>query len=348
MSSSSESSSNIPPTNQQKIEIIRKSIELFQHDKILDAYDLLKKQYSITENSISSLLESRESSSDIDEQEEQNETLSKEEAELVKLIYKDGALAKMLLSEFSSSAGWNTCVDKDDCKTFYKQTCKIDGGKGGSEAEPSLHAIKIEGIIETPVFNLMSILYEVDLYKNWVPQLGECGVIKYLGGNGTSRFRFLSYFSFNLPWPMSSRDSLTYAFVVDRSDYEQDPSILVVIRGADTHKDSSLADLISKHDNQTHVRVGIEYAGFLIKMLSEDTCHVSLIANVDPKLSYIPIWFQNWLTNNLSYLMISKLRQAAEKVPNSEYSVRIKNNDQVYGEITRRLSKFLVTHNLKK
>lgn len=169
MSSSNSESSSSTSTTHQKVEIVRKAIELFQHDKILDAYDLLKHS-SITENSIPSLLMMHQELSSSSDDDQNGLLLSKEEEQLVKLIYKDGALAKMLLYEFSSGDGWNTCVDKDDCKTFYKQTCKIDGGKGGSESEPSLHAIKIEGIIETPVFNLMSILYEVDLLKEADPQ----------------------------------------------------------------------------------------------------------------------------------------------------------------------------------
>lgn len=291
----------------------------------------------------------------------------------MQLIYRDGALAKMLLHEFNSSDGWNLCVDKDRAKTYYKRSGQVSqkyfgtsgtnsGHVDGATDDAPLHVIKIEGEIDAPIFNLLSILYEIDLYKEWVPQLDNCGVIKYLGDSHDeanmklSRFRFLSYFSFSLPWPLSSRDSITYAFVVDRSDYEADPSILVVIRGAT--KDHDNAEIISKYDNSEHVRVDIDYSGFLIRMTSEHSCHISLIAVSKKRylnsISYYLIlsvergsqsFFCSILVTKLvddKYeLFISKLRQAAAKVPNSVYSERIKNNDQIYGEITRKLSKFI-------
>lgn len=310
-------------------EIISRALSLFAKDRVLEAYDLLVERFG---------------------DDFRNVVSDPSEEEIIGIIYKDGALARMLLREFKSTEGWKACVDKDRTKTFYKKSQAItmkdhaNATTAVHDEGAPLHVIKIEGHIDSPVFNLMSILYEVDLYGVWVPQLKQCGVVKYLGGShdrGLSKFRFLSYFSFNLPWPLSSRDCLTYAFVADMSDDREDPSILVVIRGADKNHDSSESDTITKYDNSEFVRVGIEYSGFLIRMTSENTCHLSLIASVDPKVAYVPYWFQNWLTTNMSFLMMTKLRSACDMVPNSEYSERIKNNKDVYDEITKRLCQFL-------
>ncbi|KAG2370642.1 hypothetical protein C9374_014726 [Naegleria lovaniensis] len=244
--------------------------------------------------------------------------LPSEITQKLKQIIHDGKLAEQVMREFNSDDGWKLCVEKDKMQSFYK-----DNGRG-------MHAVKVQGHISAPIFQVLSIFYEVDLYKSWVPQMRESLIIHKL-----AKYRFLSYFSFDLPWPFSSRDLISYAFAVDK--LETDGSIMVAVKGVTSKSLPQHKDIISKFEKPNNVCAECEYSGFLVKYISPEETYVQIVGSIDPKLSYVPYWFINMVTDHASYLSMLKLRNVSAKVPDSEYQKRIDTNDTIYGDIKRRL-----------
>ncbi|EFC42695.1 predicted protein [Naegleria gruberi] len=237
-------------------------------------------------------------------------------------IIHDGRFAEFIIGEFETHNEWKLCVEKESMKSFYK-----DRGSG-------MHAVKVEGTIHASMFQVLSIFYEVDLYKSWVPSMRDSLVIHKFG-----KYRFLSYFSFNLPWPFSPRDLISYAFAIDR--LESDGSIMVSVQGITPATHPEYKDKIGSYVSQDNVCAECEYASFLVKYVSPEETFVQIVGSVDPKLSYVPYWFINMVTDQISYLSMSKLRQVAKTVPHTEYQTRIDSNDEIYGDIKRRLEIFL-------
>ncbi|KAL9658442.1 hypothetical protein ABK040_005986 [Willaertia magna] len=241
-------------------------------------------------------------------------------------IYKEGKYVNFLLKEFENSDqsnGWELVVDKDEIKTYYKVK---EGG---------LYAAKLEGFINHSIFDVLSIFYEVDLYKTWAPMMTDCKLI-----NSVEQYKFLSYFAFSLPFPFQARDFLSYAYVVDRA--EEDQSFLVPIRTLNFNdKFDKTLESISVKVNNTHVRIESEYAGFIVKVIDKNRTWIQIIGSIDPKFSYVPIWLQNLITKNYSYLSIVKFREVAKTVrkQGSEYMKRIKEKS-IYKEIAERLANY--------
>jgi hypothetical protein len=81
----------------------------------------------------------------------------------------------------------------------------------------------------------------------------ECKVLK-----RESKYRFLCYFNWNLPFPFQARDMLAYGFGVDM--LKESDSILVVIKSVDEkdYKDEKIPK-----DDGKYVRLQCHYAGLL-------------------------------------------------------------------------------------
>ncbi len=121
--------------------IIRQALDLFENDKTLEAFRLLRNQgikldrYINDEDNSSSNEElSNGNGDDISQQ--------------IKQIVHDGTLAESLIKEFESDDGWKLCVEKDSMQSFYK-------AKGSG-----MHSVKVQGTIQASMFQVLSIFYE--------------------------------------------------------------------------------------------------------------------------------------------------------------------------------------------
>jgi uncharacterized protein YndB with AHSA1/START domain len=58
-----------------------------------------------------------------------------------------------------------------------------------------------EVIVNAPVVNVVSMFSEPDLFKQWMPNINDCVILKEV-----SNYRRLVHMKQALPWPMSGRD----------------------------------------------------------------------------------------------------------------------------------------------
>lgn len=249
----------------------------------------------------------------------------------VVMCCEEHAEAKRLLAELvDGGKQWKLAYEtSDDVRVFYRHENKSDN-----------HAIRIEGTIEGPIFNVLAIFYEIDLYKLWTPNMKQCSLLQQM-----SPYRLLCHFGFHLPWPFYDRTCVCYGFGVDMLETD-DQSILVVVRSVpegeyDKYTDSSTGvSAVPPVDSETDVKIDVEYAGFYIQALSPQRTRVKIITKIDPKASYIPQWLQNKALRIASPLVIRTLRKIASTVPESEdYSSRIRQKEHIYGDIRQRIER---------
>jgi hypothetical protein len=96
-------------------------------------------------------------------------------------VARENEEAKHILREIESEEGWELCADKDDIQTYYRK-----------EENEKLHALKIQGTIDSPMFDVISIFYEVDLYKTWMPRMTLSRILKQYG-RVCSHFALISH-----------------------------------------------------------------------------------------------------------------------------------------------------------
>jgi len=135
----------------------------------------------------------------------------------------------------SNSEGIRTFFKKDDTK--------------------NLLSVIMEAYVDTPLFNLLAVFYEIDLYPTWVPRQTVSNVLKREG-----RYRAYSFYQWDMPFPFTNRDASFYGYGIDMLE---DNSILVVCRSIKEHE----YDTYRKRGvnippvTSSAVRMECEYAG---------------------------------------------------------------------------------------
>ena len=85
----------------------------------------------------------------------------------VKRVEKDFKILNEFTKEMANIDKWTKFVDKADQKIYYKK-----------EEGLSPVTCYIEGVINAPLINVITIMGEVELFKNWMPITPVSEVLK--------------------------------------------------------------------------------------------------------------------------------------------------------------------------
>ncbi len=255
-------------------------------------------------------------------QQHEQELKEKETIPFIQNLKKEVARANQLRNEFNNynTNDWQLVQDKDEIRTFYQHFSNTPH-----------HAIKLEATIASNMINILAIFYEIDLYPKWVYAMRDANILQ----SFSSDYRFLCYYSWNLPFPFYNRDCICHGIGIDC--IKEDNSILVLVQ---TPLDNEFPpEIIPPLDTKKCVRMECHYAGFYIQWINEHTTLVKIICNIDPKLSHIPIFLQNLATKHASYYVMSMLSKLAKQIEkDEEYQQRIKEKQHIYGDIITRIN----------
>lgn len=136
-------------------------------------------------------------------------------------VKREAEEVRSLLEEFQETAkDWEaTMEDGKGTKVMWKPT-------PGSP----IHTIRLDGKLNIPVFNILAVLMEVDLYLSWVPIVMGMGMKSIELLADMDRFRKLVRADVALPWPISNRDANLFGYGVDLLDQGR---VLAVARSYD-------------------------------------------------------------------------------------------------------------------
>lgn len=105
------------------------------------------------------------------------------------LIYEDCLTSMGPINE-GNLEGWTTFLNNEETKFFYKK----------EEGRP-LYTFFCEKKINAPIFNVLSILAEAQLYSEWIPLMYKSEL-----NNRVCNTRFSGEFGITAPWPFYNRD----------------------------------------------------------------------------------------------------------------------------------------------
>eukprot|EP00929_Paragymnodinium_shiwhaense_P067354 TRINITY_DN33912_c0_g1_i1.p1 TRINITY_DN33912_c0_g1~~TRINITY_DN33912_c0_g1_i1.p1 ORF type:complete len:473 (+),score=85.33 TRINITY_DN33912_c0_g1_i1:99-1517(+) len=210
--------------------------------------------------------------------------------------------------------GWHGGLSLDGIQCWYQW-----------DADASCDVrIRVEGEVDTHLFDLLSIFYEVDLYTTWVPTLGGVGLISSGSVAQKGPLHQVYRFEMSLPWPFQRR---VCRFSVNAFDCmgtgQQPPQIVMLWESHDVHRISpSLA-------KQPACRSGTEAELFdsgliLTPIQSEDgkvRTKVQIVVGADPKVS-MPAWCLTLASMNMSWYIFKKYRDAGHLARSPKYLER--------------------------
>jgi hypothetical protein len=116
-------------------------------------------------------------------------TLSEEEQALAQRVRGKIEAIRKLQADLHSDDGWTLQREAFGIRTLYAH-----------EEGSALHRTRIEGTIDSPLYNIMAVLYEVDLYPRWVPTYKLLGLKSSEKVMQRSNTQLCCHFVANLPW----------------------------------------------------------------------------------------------------------------------------------------------------
>jgi len=236
---------------------------------------------------------------------------------------------KQVTSEIVLDEGWITEKANDQVVVKYKYIPNTE-----------LISIKIEGVVDCPLINLLTLIYETELYNLWVPFLSQAEQLKII-----HRASKVAYLRLGLPYPLSDREVYLGGIGVDRLD--ENGTILILAGSIDDNPEFIEKHKIQKLDigKSSTVKVDVKFAGFEITPLSENKCLMKGVANVNPRIGFLPTRVINWFLRKAAGLLFWKISEKAKNIKGTAWEVNMQKdgNKDFYDWLRSRLDTVLKT-----
>jgi hypothetical protein len=199
------------------------------------------------------------------------------------------------------------------------------------------YSLLTEGEIDVPLFNFITLLYESDLYNTWVPFCKKSNTIAKL-----SRSRKIVLQEYNLPF-VATRQTCLYGYGANL--LISDGIVVIVSRSCDqgsTFKDVKLPD-----PNGVKRSV-VNIMGCIVRPITYEKIHVTMISNFDPLIKIVPYKILNYFSRKLAKGIFKKIIKKAKNFEGSEYQKRINlpENKDFYSHLEKSQKEYL--ESLKK
>jgi len=216
-----------------------------------------------------------------------------------------------LFDNVDSEEGWELARDSEGIRTYSRA---VEGS--------NTYQTKITGIVRAPLFDLLPLIAEMDLYRLWIPFCTDSDV-----DVDMSYFRKMARILLIPPspinWVLSAREMLLYAYGVDMM---QEDNTLVAMAKTPSPGDLEYVEREYQwtpppEGRKGSIRMDCRLAGMIIQRVNETTIRMSIFSDVEPKVQ-LPYWIVNLTTKKFAYLVIALLRKKAQNL-DEEYQKRI-------------------------
>eukprot|EP01083_Nonionella_stella_P295889 1005427_1 len=159
--------------------------------------------------------------------------------------------------------------------------------------ESAVESFRLTGVGDVPLFNIVAVIYEMDLMKTWMPL---CKESKELGQ--LSLYSKVGYVRTGLFWPFADRECIINGFGVD--DLSNGCALIYFDSKEETVNN---AIKIPKCPND-RVRVDIHIGGFYFERLTDTQTKIIVVMNADSKIM-VPAFVTNWVANTFAAGLIA-------------------------------------------
>lgn len=226
-------------------------------------------------------------------------------------VAKDYEESRKILQEFDDTSGWTT-EKSGPMKISYK---KIQGS-------PTI-SLLCDTVIDVPLFHFVTLVYETELYPDWVPFCNQCQTVKRI-----SKSRKVIYSEFDVV-KIAKRAVCLEGYGINLLN--TDGAVMVISKSVDPEEPNG----------QTMAKVN--FFGCLIAPISENSIHVKVISNFDPCVAYLPYFLLNWVVRKFAGMFFKKITQKTKDFENSKYPERmlLEENLEFYMHLQEALDEYL-------
>ncbi|CAG9326512.1 unnamed protein product [Blepharisma stoltei] len=241
-------------------------------------------------------------------------------------IEKDYQEIQAIYDQFEDKEAWTPVPSKDPIKLSFK-------------AVPGTPTISIlsETEFEVPVFNILTLIYEHDLYPLWIPFCKKSSLIKQL-----SRARKILAQDFNVS-KIARRETCLYGFGADL--LQTHGAIMIICRSCD-NEDTFKGVALPPRGKA--IRAKVTFLGCMIKPIDRCRTYVKFISNFDPSIKFLPYSILNYFTKKLAKIGFRLIIKHAKNFEGSEWQKRLDapENRELYGHIERVLENYYISKGL--
>lgn len=226
----------------------------------------------------------------------------------------------------NSDDGWTLQKESKGVRTLYMNL----------PSKPHVHSLRLDGEVNAPVFTLLALLHEVDLFHKWIPTYAFLGLDFAKLISHPSPTELLVHLSVKVPWPFTSRYCFFHCDGIDCMDDPDGAQIGVIMNNITSESEYNIQD--------TGVKTNFHPpSGVLLTPLGDGRTMVQIVVNVDPQITLVPDWLIDIAVRNLAYLILLQIRKAVEIVKSDpEYQKRMTDpTSEFYQHIKRRIRESL-------
>eukprot|EP00347_Sterkiella_histriomuscorum_P011191 403373399 len=224
---------------------------------------------------------------------------------------------QLLFEQISPETPWTSYYDEPTRKVKYKYE---DGLK--------LVSCLSEAIIDAPLIHVLSLFGEMDMFKDWFPNVTDAKII-----HKVTEYRGMHICKQNMQWPMWPRDMI---FQVSGMYDRKNLACLSVLKSLD--EGETFFNIPAPKTAEGHVRIDIKRGYHYFQRIDDNKTRYVTIFNTDPKLQLMPNWFMNFVMTKICYKMLVLIQKKSLEVPNNAYGERIKTRREFYGKIEDQLN----------
>lgn len=262
---------------------LQKIFELYEEDKLHDAFSMYNEIKDVYKISL------------------------KNHPNLSELI-QDWEEISLALKSFDDNEGWITESQDENIEIRFKQ---IPG-------TPTVSMLT-EGELDVGMFNVVTMLYEIDLYTEWVPFCNKSQCLHKL-----SRSRMIAMQEYGVRG-LATKQTLVYGYGCNL--LQSRGFIMIVSKSCD---DSSHFKGVELPIDPNVGRAKVNYCGFILKPISRTKTYLKLLTNFDPCIPIIPYSILNWFTRKYSKGFFEKIANNAKNFEGSKWQTRMESPENYY------------------
>ncbi|CAK76300.1 unnamed protein product (macronuclear) [Paramecium tetraurelia] len=193
-------------------------------------------------------------------------------------------------------------------------------------------ALKFESVMKLPIINACALIYQTELFNNWVP---FCKVSKGLKTPGLGHK--ICYIMMDLP-VLSNREAYIRGYGVDK--LEQSKSFLICCQTI--HHDKEYQALHQINTTQVNcVQVEINFFAVEVTLINAGEFVMKSVANLDPKMKFIPQTVMNFLMKKIGKFMYERFCKLAQNIKGTQWEKAIQEQPQFYEHVRKRFEQYL-------
>lgn len=203
-------------------------------------------------------------------------------------------------------------------------------------------SIKCRSVQEQPLFNAISLIYEIDLHPQFMPHLAKATKLHSIPGCG-QRTNFLLRYLYKIPRPFANRDTVLFAFACNAMQLDGVNGLIISAQSIPNELKQWWDRDVPPEGTDRSVRENVRGMAFIMRPVGEKMTELTVVANIDKQVSFIPKSLMHWLIKDMIRGLYKNMVHLSENFEKTEFAKRVAANPVFYDWVKHNITIYLNT-----